>query len=230
LNDFVFFDFFIIKIIPAILEQKFDQIVEKIKRVENEAPNIKWVQLDIMDNKFVPNYTWNRPAELSSIKTNLNFEVHLMIENPKEHLFAWLNQSKIKRVLIHQEAEENDKNLVKSLIFIKNHNIKAGVVLNPKTDIKAIQNYLEILDCVLLMGVEPGFSGQVFDKQVLAKICKLRQLDSQIPIAIDGGVNLETAPKIVQAGANILCIGSFFWKSKNIAQALDQLNNVLAKN
>ncbi|MEK9165914.1 MAG: ribulose-phosphate 3-epimerase [Patescibacteria group bacterium] len=212
--------FTIIEIIPAILEKTFDQVAVKIKRIEKEAPKIKWVQLDIMDGKFVSNATWNQPEDLLKIKTYLNLEVHLMVDAQLTLINSWSKQNQIKRILVHKEAVRNSNQIVKLVTAIKQANREAGIVLNPSTPVESVKDYLLILDEVLLMAVEPGFSGQKFQNKILDKIRGLRQWNSQIPIGIDGGINLETAPLAIKAGASRLYAASFLWNYSDLGKAV----------
>ncbi len=202
------------------MEKTFDQVAVKIKRIEKEAPKIKWVQLDIMDGKFVSNATWNQPEDLLKIKTYLNLEVHLMVDAPLTLINSWSKQNQIKRILVHKEAVRNSNQIVKLVTAIKQANREAGIVLNPSTPVESVKDYLLILDEVLLMAVEPGFSGQKFQNKILDKIRGLRQWNSQIPIGIDGGINLETAPLAIKAGASRLYAASFLWNYSDLGKAV----------
>lgn len=209
-----------IEIIPAILEKKFSAVKQKIKKIE---PYVKWAQLDIMDGKFVANITWNNPADLKKLKTNLNLAAHLMIRQPHFYLAAWLNQKNVKRIIIHREAAEH---LTAIIMQVKNQNKEIGVALNPETPLETIKNDLVVLDEILIMSVAPGFSGQTFDSTLLTKIKHLRALDPNINIAVDGGVNENNAKDIISAGANRLISASYLWQQKNIKQAIEQLKKV----
>jgi len=202
------------------LEKTFDQVAVKIKKIEKEAPKIKWVQLDIMDGKFVPNTTWNNPPDLSKLNTKLNLEVHLMIQKPCGAALNWIGRQNIKRILVHKESATDGKQMDKLINTVKQAGIEFGIALNPDTPAESIKNYLPILDEVLLMAVLPGFSGQKFQNKILDKIRVLRKLNSQVPIAIDGGVNLETAPLAIKAGANRLCAASFLWNCGDLGKAI----------
>ena len=212
-----------IQIIPAILEKSFSKVAAKIKTIEKEVPEIRWAQLDIADGKFVPNTTWSHPSDLSKLKTKLNLEIHLMVKEPQATLSDWLNQKAVKRLLIHQETVKKDLELVKIIKLIKEYGKEAGVALNPTTPVKVIQKYLDIIDQVLLMSVEPGFSGQEFKQETLGKIRALRQLNPKTPIAVDGGINLGNAPGLIAAGATRLCVASYLWHSKNLKKAVKAL-------
>lgn len=200
------------EIIPVIIAKDFKELKEKIRVVE---PHSKWVQLDIMDGKLVPNKTWNNPAELKKIKTPLKIEAHLMIENPQKVVEKWLEV--VQRVIVHWESRGVEK-----LKFNK----KIGIALNPETPWQEIEKIIPDIDLVLLMTVNPGFGGQKFQPEVLAKIKSLRQAYPNIKIEVDGGINPETGKKCVEAGANILVSGSYIFTSKNPAQTIKKLKNI----
>lgn len=202
------------------MEKTFDQVAIKIKRIEKEAPKIKWVQLDIMDGLFVPNTTWSDPSDLSKLNTKLNLEVHLMIQKPYSAMLNWIGRQNVKRILVHKESAADNNQIDKLINTAKQAGIEFGIVLNPDTSVESIKNYLPILDEVLLMAVRPGFSGQKFQNKILDKIRVLRQWNSRIPIGIDGGVNLETAPLAIKAGANRLCVASFLWNYGDLGKAV----------
>lgn len=208
------------------MEKHFDQVAAKIKKIEKEAPKIKWVQLDIMDGLFVPNATWMDPSDLSKLNTKLNLEVHLMMQDPRSAILNWLCRQNVKRILVHRESVIDNSQLDELINTVKQNDREFGIVLNPDTSSESIKSYLPILDEVLLMAVRPGFSGQKFQNKILDKIRILRQWNSQIPISIDGGVNLETAPLAIKAGANRLCAASFLWKCDDLGKAVLALQSL----
>lgn len=212
-----------IQIIPAILEKKFSAIAEKIKRLEQEAPQIELVQLDIMDGAFVPNTTWSAFSDLAKLKTRLLFEIHLMVKKPARYIQEVACEKQIKRVLIHRESVESDEECAELILQIKENGQEAGIAVNPKTEFSKIEKLLDIADVIMVMGVTPGFSGQQFQKSALAMIKLARAANPTIPISVDGGVNADTAPAILAAGATRLCVASYLWNSKNISKAISSL-------
>src|SRR3989339_68535 len=210
------------EIIPAILEKQFIAIKDKVELLDRNVPEVKWVQLDIMDGRFVPNTTWHLPADLTKLSTRLKVEVHLMVMHPALLVTDWLAIPLVQRFLIHRESMVDDDQLWRLIDRIKNQGAEVGLVLNPGTPVSSIKNYLGALDTVLLMGVNPGFSGQSFDWEILPKIKELRALTS-LPLAVDGGVNLETAPRILAAGASRLCVASYLWGSQGYRRAVMNL-------
>jgi len=207
-----------IEIIPAIIPKFFQEIEEKIKLVE---PYVDWVQLDVMDGKFVNNSTWTNPNDLKSLNTNLNLEVHLMINNPEEAIDDWI-ESGVKRIIIHYESTDKHKEIIEK---VKRAGLEIGLAINPETSIEVIDEFYKDIDLVLIMSVNPGFGNQDFLNESVDKIRQLRERYKNVNIEVDGGVNLETAPNVIKAGANILISGSAIFKSNNIEETIKQLKN-----
>ena len=208
-----------IEIIPAIIPKFFQEIEEKIKLVE---PYVDWVQLDVMDGKFVNNLTWTNPNDLKSLNTNLNLEVHLMINNPEEAIDDWI-ESGVKRIIIHYESTDKHKEIIEK---VKRAGLEIGLAINPETSIEVIDEFYKDIDLVLIMSVNPGFGNQDFLNESVDKIRQLRERYKNVNIEVDGGVNLETAPNVIKAGANILISGSAIFKSNNIEQTIKQLRKI----
>lgn len=221
-----------VEIIPAILEKSISGIKNKLTRLEDLAV-VSWAQLDVMDGKFVPNTTWNNPADLATLATSLKLEIHLMVEDPAAAINNWLALPNVRRILVHEEAlvarrPVRPEDLLAEMILKARHQKKEiGLALNPATDISLVKRFLMVLDMVLVMGVDPGFSGQEFKLGVIRKVSALRKLNTKIKIAVDGGVNLKTAPALVAAGATHLCVASYLWKSADLSRAVAELKDSL---
>ncbi len=207
-----------IEIIPAILEVSWKNIERKLKLIQGLCA---WVQIDVMDGVFVPNTTWRTPHDLVRVNSTLNIEIHLMVDRPERTLLSWLTPRAVKRVIVHAEATDRLED-----VFATAHGMhkQIGLAINPKTPIASIQQFLPQSALVLVMGVEPGFSGQAFDASVLIKIQQLRKLDARIPIAVDGGVNEKTAPHMKAAGATILYAASYLWQEE--AEIPEKINTL----
>ena len=204
------------EIIPTILVKKFSEVKERIKAVENY---VNWVQLDIMDGVFVKNTTWNNPLDLQDFKTKVKLEAHLMVEKPEEVIDDWLKV--VDRVIVHFESKIYDlDDLIKK---IHNSGKQIGLAINPETHFSVVEPFLEYLDLVLFMTVQPGWGGQKFREEVLVKIKSLREIWPNGNIEVDGGVNDENIGKIVEAGANLICMGTFIFKNKNIKETIANL-------
>lgn len=204
------------QVVPAILEQSLDEIRAKVDIIKEYTD---FVQLDVMDNVFVPNETFRDPSQLGDL--DIGMELHLMIDKPSFHVNAWALPN-VTRMIVHQEAAINLPQLVK---LVKGAGKEIGVAINPDTSTHTLKEVINDLDVVLVMGVEPGFSGQDFHNDILEKIREVKNMRPDVLVEVDGGVNAETAPRIVAAGCDILAAASFIWKADNIATAIDTLKN-----
>ena len=210
------------RIAPSILSADFRQLEAEIKKVE--AAGADFIHIDVMDGHFVPNITMG-PLIVKAVRqcTKLPLDVHLMIENPDRYIpdFA---KAGADIITIQVEAS---KSLVEDIDLIKRHNVLAGVVINPTTSLDKVFPVLERIALVLLMTVNPGFAGQKFMREVLPKIKELRQNVERralsVDIEVDGGINLETAPEAIKAGANILVAGSAIFCSTDPAGVIKKL-------
>jgi ribulose-phosphate 3-epimerase len=211
-----------IKVAPSILSADFSKLGEEVRAVERSGADM--IHVDVMDGHFVPNITIGSLAvsALSKI-TKLPLDVHLMIENPDKYIesFAKAGSSIIS---IHAEAS---RNLEKDLELIKRCGAKPAVVLNPKTGIRSIEKVLDKVSMILLMTVNPGFEGQKFMPEVVTKIKELKSVLNKrglaVDIEVDGGINLDTAPEVIKAGANVLVAGSAIYWSKDYKSVIDGL-------
>lgn len=203
-----------IEIVPAILEQSWEEITEKVDRIK---PYTSFVQLDVMDGAFVPNNTFNDTAKLRTL--DIDMEVHLMIEKPDLHLRTWAMPN-VKRMIVHFEAVSNMRHVIDQ---IRKLGKQAAVAINPGTSTYEIKDYLNELDMVVVMGVEPGFSGQSFQKDALEKIREIKKWKPEMRVEVDGGVNGYNRDAIVAAGADVLALASFIWKAENMQEAFDIL-------
>ena len=203
-----------IQISPSILSADFNQLGNEIKRLEEGGADM--IHVDVMDGHFVPNLTIGPPV-IKALKKHcsLKFDVHLMISPVHEHIEAYADAG-ADIITIHPEATAN---LKKSITKIKELKKKVGVSLNPKTKIDTIVDFLEEIDLVLIMSVNPGFGGQKFMPEVLDKIKELRKIQKNknidLDIEIDGGINFNNYKDAIEAGANILVSGTTIFKSNN---------------
>jgi len=208
------------KVAPSILSADFAKLGEEIKEVEQGGAEL--IHVDVMDGHFVPNITIG-PLIVKAIRpyTQLPLDVHLMIENPDRYIPDFIKQG-ADIISVQQEACIH---LHRTISLIKDLGAKASVALNPATPIQMLEPILPDLDMVLLMTVNPGFGGQSFIASVLPKIQDLRMmLDERglqhIEIEVDGGINAETAPQVVGAGASILVAGSAVYGEADRAGAI----------
>jgi ribulose-phosphate 3-epimerase len=203
-----------IQISPSILSADFSQLGNEIKRLEEGGADM--IHVDVMDGHFVPNLTIGPPVIKALRKQcSIQFDVHLMISPVHKYIEAYSNAG-ADIITIHPEATDN---LRESILKIKNLNKKVGVSLNPESKIDLIIDYLDKIDLVLVMSVNPGFGGQKFMSEVLDKVKQLKKIQSEknmnFDIEIDGGINFDNCQSAIEAGANILVSGTTVFKSNN---------------
>ena len=203
-----------IQISPSILSADFSQLGNEIKRLEKSGADM--IHVDVMDGHFVPNLTIGPPV-IKALKkhSSILFDVHLMISPVHEYIEAYSNAG-ADIITIHPEAT---KDLKSSILKIKELKKKVGISLNPETKIDVILNFLDQIDLVLIMSVNPGFGGQKFMPEVLIKIKELKKIQKEkklnFDIEIDGGINFENNKLAIEAGANILVSGTTIFKNNN---------------
>ena len=203
-----------IQISPSILSADFSQLGNEIKRLEEGGADM--IHVDVMDGHFVPNLTIGPPViKALKKKCSIKFDVHLMISPVHKYIESYANAG-ADIITIHPEATDN---LEASILKIKELNKKVGVSLNPESKIDLILNFLDKIDLVLIMSVNPGFGGQKFMPEVLEKIKNLKSIQNEkkldFDIEIDGGINFDNCKEAIDAGANILVSGTTVFKSNN---------------
>jgi len=200
-----------IEIVPAILVKTRNELEQRFREVE---PYVNRIQIDIMDGKFVPNKTI-QPEDMALFKTKLIKEAHLMVEDNEKYVDDFLNLD-FDMIIVHIESCRDVDGIIKK---VKDRRKKIALALNPSTSLSLLKDYLDDLDMVLLMTVNPGFSGQGFIPEVLSKIKQLRRMKKGLDIEVDGGINKENAKLVAEAGANILvsCSGIFKFEDKKKA-------------
>jgi ribulose-phosphate 3-epimerase len=205
------------KIIPAIIAKNQDELNEKLSKVEKY---VDLVQLDVMDNEFVPNTSIY--FDFSLPKMNCKFEAHLMVKDPEN----WIekNGEKVDTILVHFESKFNLNKIIK---IIKKQGKQFGIVLNPETPIDKISGFIDKLDQVLIMTVNPGFYGSPFLPDMLEKIKRLREMKNSLDIEVDGGITDKTIGLVDSAGANMFVSGSYIVKSENVSEAIENLKKII---
>ncbi len=196
-----------IRLAPSILSADFSRLGEEVKIIEEAGAHV--IHVDVMDGHFVPNISYGA-AVMKSLcgKTQLPFDVHLMIENPDQYLESFVTDQ-TEYITVHQEACPH---LHRMLQHIKSLGIKAGVALNPATPLSAAEYILEDADLILVMSVNPGFGGQKFIPSALRKVEELakrrKALGLDFAIEVDGGINLDNVKTVTKAGAELIVAGS----------------------
>lgn len=217
-----------VKIAPSILSADFSNLIADIKKVEDAGCEL--LHIDVMDGHFVPNITLGPPI-IKSLKgkTNMIFDVHLMIENPDKYIKDFV-EAGADIITVHSEASVH---LHRTIQYIKSFNVKAAVALNPATPLKDIEYILDDLDMVLIMTVNPGFGGQDFIMSMVKKIADLkRMIDSKnlkIDIQVDGGIKPSNVHLVADAGANVIVAGSAIFNSDNIEETVKAIRTNASK-
>ena len=214
------------KLAPSILDVDFAHLEREIKKIENGGADL--LHLDIMDGNFVPNISFG-PRIVESIKsiTSLPLEVHLMVEKPENHIKSFINAGG-DIIIVHYETSKHLDRLIQT---INEAGVKSGIALNPATTLSVIEYLINKIDILLLMTVNPGFGGQKFIPEMIAKIEKARKIiDNQkksISLAVDGGINLDNIYQVVKAGAEIIVVGQIISKSSNPEMIIKKIKNIL---
>ena len=211
-----------IKVAPSILSSDFSHLAEEIQTIQSAGADM--VHIDVMDGSFVPNITIGSPV-VKSLRntTNLDFDVHLMIEHPETQIDAFVDAG-ADIVTFHVEATHHAHRVIQQ---IKSRGVRAGIAVNPGTSLAMIEEVLGDVDMVLVMTVNPGFGGQRFIDSQLDKVHMLyhtiEDMGYECDIEVDGGINAKTSELVREAGANILVAGSAVYSADDIQAAIDSI-------
>jgi ribulose-phosphate 3-epimerase len=210
-----------IKVAPSILSADFSCLDKEIRRVARAGADM--LHIDVMDGNFVPNITIG-PCVIKDVRriTKLPLDVHLMISHPEKFVDDFTSAGSDMITMHIETISVNNFKLLASRLRAKN--IKVGISLNPSTPLKRIKSVLGSVDLVLVMSVNPGFSGQKFIPSVLTKIKELRSIYTG-DISVDGGVNEKVAGELIRAGANILVSGAYIFGAKNTMLVMERIRN-----
>ncbi|MDD5312340.1 MAG: ribulose-phosphate 3-epimerase [Dehalococcoidia bacterium] len=216
-----------IKIAPSILSADFSCLGQQVKEAVKAGAD--YIHVDVMDGHFVPNISIGIPVVASLRKsTGIPLDVHLMIEKPELYMSQFIDAG-ADILTVHVEASMH---LHSTINAIKERGIKAGVSLNPATPLSSLDEVLPMVDLILIMTVNPGFGGQEFIESTVDKIARMRRIiynrKIRAELEVDGGITVETAPRVVKAGADVLVAGSAIFNSKlGISAALKNMRKAL---
>ena len=216
-----------IRIAPSILSANFAALGEEIRKVEDAGAHL--IHVDVMDGHFVPNITIGPPVVESIRKvTKLPLDVHLMISDPDKYIPAFV-EAGADTLTVHAEATVH---LDRTLNFIRSQKAGVGVSINPATPISMVEQVLELADMLLIMTVNPGFGGQKFIRYTLEKVRHARQIIEnrryRCMIEVDGGIDDETLPDVIRAGADVLVAGSAIFHASDPARKVKEMLEIAA--
>lgn len=211
-----------IYIAPSLLAADFSNLAQDIERVRQAGAN--YLHLDVMDGVFVPNISFGPPV-IESIrkKTKLFFDVHLMIKHPQKYIDNFVKAG-ADSITIHYESTSRPRD---AIMKIKDFDVKAGIAISPNTPYEAVLPYLDIVDMVLVMTVEPGFGGQAMIPETLEKVRAIKNYidehEINVDIEVDGGITAENVHLALDAGANVIVAGSAIFRSKTPSKVIKQM-------
>lgn len=213
-----------VEIIPTINVKTIKEIKERVKTIEHIG--VKWAQLDVSDGIFSDLVTFNNPEELRELTTSLELEAHLMIYEPEYELDKWI-KSGVKRIIFHYEATHKRREIIQ---IVKGAWLEVGIALKPITPWQFAERFFGDIDLIQILGVKPGLSGQKFcGEEIIHKIKTLKEVCPSKIIEVDGGINDKNAKMIVEAGSDILAVGSYLFNNDDPKSAFEKLKAAIER-
>ena len=215
-----------IKVAPSILAANFNNLLDEVKSVESAD----YLHIDVMDGHFVPNISLGA-CVYKGLKNQVDlvFDVHLMIKDPKKYALDFIKAG-ADILTFHYEALDTKQEIHELIDFIHNNNTKVGISIKPNTKVEVLDEFLDKVDLVLVMSVEPGFGGQSFIPTALDKISYLKNKkineNKQYEIEVDGGINKETSKLCVDAGVEVLVAGTYIYNNKDRKLLIEEMQNL----
>lgn len=207
------------EIIPSIIAKNFEEVKQKVAQIDGL---VTWAQVDIMDGVFVAKETWATADDLENLAGNVKIEAHLMIDKPEEELAKWVSLA--DRVLVHVETTDY---LAEMIETIDGAPTKFGLVMKIDTPLAVLDDFVGKIGYVQLMSIDVlGSYGEKLDEEIYERIRTIKALYPELVVAVDGGVTLENAPKLIEAGAENLVVGSSIWESGDIAEVVKQFQSL----
>lgn len=207
------------KIVPAILTKDPGELQLQLELLKN---NTKWVQIDIMDGRFVPETSVNI-SELGEAYQSFNLEIHLMVQDPQTYLDDCKGAG-AKRVFFHLEGTKEPERV---LSLMEKYSFQKGIAINPETPLDKVQTFAKTLDALLLLSIVPGAQGREFIPGVLRKIPLVREFSPKVLLGMDGGINKENIKQAFQAGVDYVAVGSGMWQTENPIETFTHLNEMI---
>jgi ribulose-phosphate 3-epimerase len=208
------------KIVPAILAKNKKEF---LKQWEKIAPFFSYVQIDIMDGSFVKDKNNIKPSDIKNITAQHDLEIHLMVSDIPKYITLWEELDNVKKIIWHYEAVRDTEAILCLHKYLKKQKIKTGLCLNPETHLSQINKVAKYFDTIQIMGVNPGAQGRAFHSSSITKIKTLKKKYPKQKIAIDGGVDAKNFTALKKAGADIVILGHYLQKAKDIKQAIKDL-------
>jgi len=208
------------KIIPTILTDNEDEYHKRLLMAEHVSDLI---QIDIIDGKFANNKTIGTDI-VKKYPSSANLEIQLMVVYPQNYIDDLMFVEHVSRIIVPFEGESG---LPETFYHIKNHDKQVGLSINPETPVTGVIHLLDSIDMLLLLGVNPGFSGQNFQEHVIEKVKQVKKLDPSLAVEVDGGINFENAPNISSAGADFLAVNSTLYGADDFKIAFDKIEKLV---